>query len=112
MATYGDKAREQDDGQMFSRRLLGDGHVPRTDGFHTILTPAQPTLQRDGRPPEPELDGLSVAAVLRFVSALQLNIVFGRAVLTGTLIVWCRKLVEQLISGDNNHMLRCVVECL
>ncbi|XP_032527145.2 protein apterous-like isoform X2 [Danaus plexippus] len=112
MATYGDKAREQDDGQMFSRRLLGDGHVPRTDGFHTILTPAQPTLQRDGRPPEPELDGLSVAAILRFVSALQLNIVFGRAVLTGTLIVWCRKLVEQLISGDNNHMLRCVVECL
>lgn len=70
MAANGDQAREQDVGEMFSGCVPGDGHVPRPDGVDSVAAAAQPALQRDGRPPKPQLDGVPIAIILRFMSAV------------------------------------------
>nr|XP_021185768.2 protein apterous isoform X2 [Helicoverpa armigera] len=70
VATNGDQAGEQDVGQVFARRVPGDGHVPRADGLDPVAAAAQPALQRDGRPAEPQLDGLPLAFIARFMSAI------------------------------------------
>ncbi|XP_048005401.1 protein apterous-like isoform X2 [Leguminivora glycinivorella] len=70
MAADGDQAGEQDGGQVLARRLARDGHVPRPHGLHPVAAPPQPPLQRHGGAPQPQLYGLSIATVLRFVSAL------------------------------------------
>lgn len=70
MAPDGNEAREQDGGQMFAGRLARDGYVPRVHGWlYPELASAQPLLQRDGGPTQSQLNGLSIAPVLRPVSA-------------------------------------------
>lgn len=69
MATYGDKAGEQDGGEVFPGRVPGDGYVPRADGVHPVAAPPQPAIQRHGGTTEPKLHGLPIAPVLRFMSA-------------------------------------------
>lgn len=97
MATYGDEAGEQDGGEVFSRWLSGDGHVPWSDRVDSVAAAAQPALQCDGRPCEPQLYGLSIAPILRFMSALQLNITIQGASIMA-LKAWCKNFVELLIS--------------
>ncbi|CAH0716265.1 unnamed protein product, partial [Brenthis ino] len=97
MATYGDEAGEQDGGEVFSGRLSGDGHVPWTDRVDSVAAAAQPALQCDGRSCQPQLYGLSIAPILRFMSALQLNITIEGASING-LKAWCKNFVELLIS--------------
>ncbi|XP_063633097.1 protein apterous-like isoform X2 [Cydia splendana] len=70
MAADGHQAGEQDGRQVLAGRLARDGHVPRAHGLHPVPAAPQPPLQRHGRPPQPKLYGLSIATVLRFVSAL------------------------------------------
>ncbi|XP_050360808.1 protein apterous-like isoform X2 [Nymphalis io] len=81
METHGHETGKQNGGEVLSGRLVGDGHVPRADGLHTVATSAQSTIQCDGRPSESQLHGLSIATILRFMSALQLNI-YNRSVHT------------------------------
>lgn len=82
METYGYEGRKQNGGEVLSGWVAGDGHVPRADGLNPVVASAQSALQRDGRPAEPQLDGLSIATILRLMSALQLNIRIIRSVLT------------------------------
>ncbi|XP_048488582.1 protein apterous isoform X5 [Plutella xylostella] len=63
MAADADEAGEQDAGEVFPRRVAGDGHVPRAHGLHPVAAGAQPRLQRDGRPAQPQLHGLSLAVL-------------------------------------------------
>lgn len=73
VAANGDQAGKQDGGEVFARRLAGDGLVPRAHGLDTVVAAAQPSVQCDGGPAESELHGLRIAPVLRFMSALNLN---------------------------------------
>ncbi|XP_038216996.1 protein apterous-like isoform X3 [Zerene cesonia] len=72
VAAHGDQAGEQDGGQVLAGRVPRDGHVPWADGLHTVATAAQPPLQRHGRAAESKLNGLSIAPVLRLMSAMKL----------------------------------------
>lgn len=40
VAANGDEAGKQDGGEMFARRVFGDGHVPRLDGIHPVAAAA------------------------------------------------------------------------
>ncbi|XP_053624077.1 protein apterous-like isoform X3 [Plodia interpunctella] len=90
VAANGHKTGEQDGREMLSRRFVGDGHVPRLHGLHTVAASAQPALQRDGGPPEPQLHGLSIAPVLRFMSAPKWNFVTFSVSSIHDLKIWCR----------------------
>ncbi|XP_072930867.1 protein apterous-like isoform X2 [Epargyreus clarus] len=70
VAKDGDEARKQDGREMLAGRFSGDGHVPRADGLDPVAAAAQPALQRHG-PAEPQLHGLSIAPLLRLMSATQ-----------------------------------------
>ncbi|XP_059055136.1 protein apterous-like isoform X2 [Achroia grisella] len=97
VAANGDQARKQNGGQMLTRWLFRDGHVSRAYGVHTVFATTQSTLQRDGRPAESKLHGLSIASVLRFMSALKWNIATESASRVYYLTLWCRKIVEVLL---------------
>lgn len=71
VAAYGDKTGKQDGGQVFTGRLPGDGHVPRSYGIHPVIATTQPALQRHGRPAQPELHGLPITPALRHMSAVR-----------------------------------------
>lgn len=71
VAANGDKTGKQDGGEMFARRLTGDGHVSRAHGVHPVAATTQPSVQQHGRPAEPQLYGLSIAPALRFTSAVR-----------------------------------------
>lgn len=73
VAANGDQAGKQDGGEVFARRLVGDGLVPRAHGLDSVAAATQPAVQCDGGPAEPELHGLPIAPVLRLMSALKLN---------------------------------------
>ena len=106
MAENGDETGEQNGGKVFPGWFPRNGHVPRTDRVYTVAAAAQSALQRDGRPAQSQLDGLSIAPVLRFMSAMQLNINI-RSESIGALQKLCKNLVEHLI-GDTG-MLLCSV---
>lgn len=73
VAANGDQAGKQDGGEVFTRRLAGDGLVPRAHGLDSVAAAAQPPVQCDGGPAESKLHGLSIAPVLRLMSALNLS---------------------------------------
>lgn len=73
VAANGDQAGKQDGGQVFARRLAGDGLVPRAHGLDSVVAAAQPSVQCDGGPAESEFHGLPIAPVLRLMSASNLN---------------------------------------
>lgn len=75
VAPDGDQAREQNGRQVFSGCIARDGHVPRIHGWlDTESSPAQSFVQRNGRPAQSEFHGLSIATILRPVSAPTLNV--------------------------------------
>lgn len=85
VAANGDKAGEQDGGQVLPGRFTRDGHVPRADGFDPVAASPQPPIQRDGGPTKPKLHGLPIARILRLMSAcvknykLWIQVRFGEA---------------------------------
>lgn len=79
VAANGHQAGKQDGGEMFARRLSGDGFVPRAHGLDSVAAAAQPSVQCDGGTTESKLYGLPIAPVLRLMSALTTNIGNGIA---------------------------------
>lgn len=68
VAANGDEAGKQDGRQVLARCVSRDGHVSRAHGVDSVSAAPQSAVQRDGRPAEPEFDGLSIASILRFMS--------------------------------------------
>ncbi|XP_022832300.1 protein apterous-like isoform X1 [Spodoptera litura] len=69
----GDKAGEQALRQMLPRCFSRYGPIPWSNGVDSVVATSQPTLQRNGRPTEPELHGLPLAFIKRLMSAINLN---------------------------------------
>lgn len=108
MAKNGDETGEQNGGKMLPRWFIRNGYVPWADRVHTVTAASQSALQRDGRPAQPQFDGLSIAPVLRLMSALQVNInIQGES--NGVLEKWCKNLVKLLISDTG--ILKCILRC-
>lgn len=92
VAANGDQAGKQDGGEVFARRLAGDGLVPWADGLHSVVAATQPSVQCDGGPAESELHGLPIAPVLRLISAVNLRSGVGIAISRLTLQLFRREM--------------------
>lgn len=91
MAANGDEAGKQNGGEVLAGCFARDGDVPRAD----VAASPQSSVQRDGGSPQSQFDGLSIATILRLMSAVKLDITIKSATSSGTLDVWCRKLVDR-----------------
>ncbi|XP_068618151.1 protein apterous-like isoform X2 [Battus philenor] len=90
MAANGNEARKQNGGEVLAGRVSRDGHVPRAH----VAAAAQSAVQRHGGTSEPELHGLSIATILRFMSAMKLDYSLKSVTSTCGLNQSCRMLVE------------------
>nr|XP_037868921.1 apterous A isoform X4 [Bombyx mori] len=98
MAAHGHETGEQDVGQVLTGRLARDGHVPRAHGLHPVVAPAQPAVQCDGRPAQSQLHGVSIASVLRPMSASVNENSADDSF--RDIPVSCRKLIRSFFSGE------------
>lgn len=111
MAAHGDEAGKQNGGENVTRWVPRDGHVPRADGVHPVAASTQSALQRDGGPAESEFHGLSIATVLRLMSALQLSYIIRSVFPLEGLMKRCGNRAGRYSDGID-HIIQYVVKYL
>ncbi|XP_014366656.2 protein apterous isoform X1 [Papilio machaon] len=90
MAANGNEAGKQNGGEVLSGRDAGDGHVPRTH----VAASAQSSVQCHRGPAQPQLYGLPIATILRFMSAKRLDDTLKSATFKSALNRSCRMIVD------------------
>lgn len=101
MAANGDEAGKQDGGEVLSGRDARDGNVPRAH----VAASTQSAVQRHRGPTQSQLYGLSIATILRFISATRLDDALKSGIFNRALNRSCRMLVDLTSLG---HLVKYV----